>query len=137
MGNLNHLNTFSSGGCSLYQGLRSPQTEDWTDLLLNLDPSICILLLVHLSQRLRMNYCNHSVICLSIRLCTHTYHISHCLCTHTYHISHCETKSHRILALLDPVSHKIFKSHRIFMPFNKLFFEELEINPTIAWLSQA
>ena len=25
----------------------------------------------------------------------------------------CETKSHRILALLEPISHKIFKSHRI------------------------
>ena len=56
---------------------------------------------------------------------------------HTCHTSHCETKSHRILALLDPVSHKIFKSHRIFIPFNKLFFEELEINHSLAWLSQA
>ena len=60
--------------------------------------------------------------------------------THTCHTSHCETISHRILALLDPVSKKIFKSHRIFIPFNmfnKLFFEELEINHTLAWLSQA
>ena len=56
---------------------------------------------------------------------------------HTCHTSHCETKSHRILALLDPISHKIFKSHRIFIPFNKLLFEELEINHTLAWLSQA
>ena len=56
---------------------------------------------------------------------------------HTCHTSHCETKSHRILDLLDPVTHKIFKSHRIFIPFNKLFFEELEINQTSAWLSQA
>ena len=36
-----------------------------------------------------------------------------------------------------PISHKIFKSHRISIPFNKLFFEELEINHTLAWLSQA
>ena len=57
--------------------------------------------------------------------------------THTCHTSHCETKSHRILALLDPISHKIFKSHRIFIPFHKLLFEALEINHTLAWLSQA
>ena len=56
---------------------------------------------------------------------------------HTCHTSHCETKSHRILALLDLVSHKIFKSHRIFISFNKLFFEEQEINHTLAWLFQA
>ena len=53
------------------------------------------------------------------------------------HTSNCETKSNRILALLDSVSHKIFKSHRIFIPFNKLMFEELEINHTLAWLSPA
>ena len=56
---------------------------------------------------------------------------------HTCHISHCETKSHRILALLDPISHKIFRSRRIFIPFNKLLFEEIEINHTLAWLFQA
>ena len=55
----------------------------------------------------------------------------------TCQTSHCETKSHRILALLDPISLKSFKSHRIFIPFNKLLFEELEINHTLAWISLA
>ena len=45
--------------------------------------------------------------------------------TPTCHNSHCDTKSHRILAHLDPISHKIFKSHRIFIPFNKLLFDWL------------
>ena len=57
-----------------------------------------------------------------------------CVCRYTCHTLHCETKSHRILALLDPVYRKIFKSHIIFKPFNKLFFEELEINHKLAWL---
>ena len=57
------------------------------------------------------------------------------VCIHA--IPHTVSKSHRFLAPLDPISHKIFKSHRICIPFHKLFFDELEINHTLAWLAKA
>ena len=56
---------------------------------------------------------------------------------HTCHTSHCEIKSHRILAPLEGNSHKKFKSHRIFSPFYNRFYEEININHSLLWLSQA
>ena len=56
---------------------------------------------------------------------------------HTCHTSHCEIKSHRILAHLEGNSHKKFKSHRIFSPFYNRFYEEININHSLLWLSQA
>ena len=41
------------------------------------------------------------------------------------------------LAHLEGNSHKEFKSHRIFRPFYNRFYEELNINHTLLWFSQA
>ena len=41
------------------------------------------------------------------------------------------------LAYLEANSHKIFQSHRIFRPSYNTFYEEININHTLLWLSQA
>ena len=56
---------------------------------------------------------------------------------HTCHISHCEIKSHRNFAHVEANSHKIIKSHRIFRPSYNTFYEEVNINHTYLFLSQA
>ena len=38
---------------------------------------------------------------------------------------------------LEGNSHKKFKSHRIFRPFYNKFYEEININDTLSWFSQA
>ena len=59
---------------------------------------------------------------------------------HTCHISQCEIKSDKIsqnFAHLEANSHKKFKSHRIFRPSYTTFYEEMNINHTLLYLSQA
>ena len=51
-------------------------------------------------------------------------------CIHPCHIS-------QNLAHLEGNSHKNFKSHRIFRPFYNRFYEEININHTLLWFSQA
>ena len=56
---------------------------------------------------------------------------------HTSHISHCEIKSHRIWPLWKPSPIRFFKTHRIFRPSYKIFYEEININHPLLCLSQA
>ena len=55
---------------------------------------------------------------------------------HTCQISHWDKISQN-LAHLEGNSHKKFKSHRIFRPFYNRFYEEININHTLLWFSQA
>ena len=56
---------------------------------------------------------------------------------HTCHISHCEIKSHRIWPIWKPIPIRFFKSHRIFRPSYNTFYEEININHTLLYFSQA
>ena len=46
-------------------------------------------------------------------------------------------KISQILAHLEGNYHKKFKSHRVFRPFYNRFYEEININHTLLWFSQA
>ena len=55
---------------------------------------------------------------------------------HAGHVSHCQIKSHRNWPIWKAIPIKN-KSHRILTPFHKRFYEEININHTLFWFSQA
>ena len=49
---------------------------------------------------------------------------------------HCEIKSHRIWPIWKQIPIRFFKSHRIFRPSYKTFYEEKKLNHTLLCLSK-
>ena len=56
---------------------------------------------------------------------------------HTCHISHCEIISHRIWPIWRAVPIKKFESQNFQTGLEQIFYEEININHTLLWFSQA